>query len=183
MKKITLPLTDDVIAGLRAGDAVLLTGVLYTARDAAHRRMVELLDRGQPLPFDIAGQTVYYMGPSPAPPGKVIGAAGPTTSGRMDGYTPRLLAAGLKGMIGKGKRSAAVRDSIRCHRAVYFGAMGGVAALLSQRITAAEVIAYEDLGAEAIRRLHIVDFPLIVINDAEGRDLYEAVMAGNGPSY
>jgi fumarate hydratase subunit beta len=171
-KKITLPLTDDVIAGLKAGDNLLLTGVIFTARDVAHRRMAEALERGDPLPFDIRGQTIYYMGPSPAPPGRVIGAAGPTTSARMDPYTPRLLAAGLKAMIGKGGRSPEVRKAMMWHRAVYLAAVGGAGALLSKHIVKADVVAYADLGPEAVLRLEVKDFPVTVVNDVYGGDLY-----------
>jgi fumarate hydratase subunit beta len=153
-RKITLPLTDKTLQDLKAGDNLLLSGVLYVARDAAHKRMVEALDRGEPLPFDIRGQTLYYMGPSPAPPGQVIGSAGPTTSARMDSYIPRLLEAGLKGMIGKGVRSKEVRDAI------------------SKSIIKAEVIAYADLGPEAVLKLEVKDFPATVINDIYGGDLY-----------
>jgi len=173
VKNIYLPLTDVIIIELRAGDSVLLTGVLYVARDAAHRRMLESLDRGEALPFDISGQTIYYMGPSPAPPGKVIGSAGPTTSGRMDIYTPRLIEQGLKGMIGKGMRSQPVRDAIVKFRAVYFGAVGGAGAVISRSIRKAEVIAYDDLGAEAVRRIEVEGFPAVVVNDIYGADLYE----------
>jgi fumarate hydratase subunit beta len=173
LKKIDLPLTDDVIRELRSGDEVLLTGIMYVARDAAHRRLVETLDRGEPLPFDIWGQTIYYMGPSPAPPGKVIGSAGPTTSGRMDIYTPRLIEQGLKGMIGKGMRSQSVKDAILKFKAVYFGAVGGAGAVMSRSIQKAEVIAYDDLGAEAIRKIEVEDFPALVVNDIYGADLYE----------
>ncbi len=172
-RRIALPLTDETVAGLRAGDDVLLTGVMYVARDAAHKRFVEALDEGRPLPFDLAGQTIYYMGPSPAKPGQVIGAAGPTTSGRLDSYSPRLMAEGLKGMIGKGMRSAAVREAMKRHQAVYFAAIGGAGALLSKAITSSEVIAYEELGAEAVLRLEVEDFPVIVVNDMYGGDLYE----------
>lgn len=172
-KKISLPLTDDVIRELRAGDSVLLTGVMYVARDAAHRRMLEALERGEPLPFDISGQTIYYMGPSPAPPGRVTGSAGPTTSGRMDTYTPRLIEHGLKGMIGKGMRSQPVKDAIGKFRAVYFGAVGGAGAIISRSIRKAEVVAYDDLGAEALRKIEVEDFPAVVINDIYGADLYE----------
>lgn len=172
-RKISLPLTDETVAGLRAGDDVLLTGTLYTGRDSAHKRMVEALDEGRPLPFHLAGQTIYYMGPSPAKPGQVIGSAGPTTSGRMDSYSPRLMAEGLKGMIGKGMRSPAVREAIRQHRAVYFAAIGGAGALISKTIRKSEVIAYQDLGAEAVLRLEVEDFPAIVVNDMYGGDLYE----------
>jgi fumarate hydratase subunit beta len=173
VKRITLPLTDDVLEDLRAGDDVLLSGVMYVGRDAAHKRIVEALDEGKPLPFDLKGQTIYYMGPSPARPGQVIGSAGPTTSGRMDGYSPRLMSEGLKGMIGKGMRSQAVKDAIRKHRAVYFAAIGGAGALISKAIKKSDVIAYEELGAEAVRRLEVEDFPATVINDIHGGDLYE----------
>jgi fumarate hydratase subunit beta len=172
VKKIALPLTEKAIADLKAGDNVLLSGVLYVGRDAAHRRLVESLDRGEPLPFDIKDQTLYYMGPSPAPPGKVIGAAGPTTSKRMDAYTPRLLAAGLKGMIGKGVRSLEVKEAIKQYKSVYFAAVGGAGALISKTITKAEVVAYPDLGPEAILRLEAKEFPVTVINDVYGGDLY-----------
>ena len=171
-KNINLPLTDATIAGLAAGDDVLLTGVIYVARDAAHKRMVEALEREESLPFDITGQTVYYMGPSPAPPGKVIGAAGPTTSTRMDPYAPRLIAEGLKGMIGKGPRSEAVKGAIKEYKAVYLASVGGAGALLSKTIVSAEVVAYEDLGPEAVRKLEVKDFPATVINDIHGGDLY-----------
>ncbi len=163
----------ETVARLRAGNLVLLTGVIYTARDAAHKRMVEALARGEKLPFDIKGQTVYYMGPSPAPPGKVIGAAGPTTSGRMDGYTPTLLKEGLRAMIGKGSRSAEVKVAITKYGAVYMAATGGAGAILARSIIRVDLIAYEDLGAEAVRRLEVRDFPAIVINDCHGADLYE----------
>jgi fumarate hydratase subunit beta len=172
-KRISLPLTEEATRELRAGDSVLLTGTLYVARDAAHRRLTEALEAGQPLPFDIKGQTIYYMGPSPARPGRVTGAAGPTTSGRMDAYSPRLMEAGLKGMIGKGNRSPAVREAMKQHGAVYFGAIGGVGALLARSIKKSELIAYDDLGAEAVRRLEVADFPATVINDIHGGDLYE----------
>jgi fumarate hydratase subunit beta len=172
-KKITLPLTDEILKNLKAGDNLLLTGVIYAARDAAHKRMVEALDQGKPLPFDIKCATIYYMGPTPARPGRVIGSAGPTTSGRMDTYTPPLIAAGLKGMIGKGPRSKAVKDAMVKHKAVYLGAIGGAGAIISKSIKKAEVIAYEELGAEALRRLEVADFPVTVINDIYGGDLYE----------
>ena len=172
-RKVILPLTDEIIKDLKVGDNVLLSGVIYTARDAAHKRMVEALDKEQGLPIDIRGQTVYFMGPSPAKPGQVIGSAGPTTSGRMDSYSPRLMAEGLKGMIGKGTRSQAVKDAITKYKAVYFAAIGGAGALIARSIKKAEVIAYDDLGAEAIRRLEVEDFPAMVINDSYGDDLYE----------
>jgi fumarate hydratase subunit beta len=171
-KNINLPLTEDIIKDLRAGDSLLLSGVLYVARDAAHQRMVAALDKGESLPFDIRGQTIYYMGPSPAPPGRVIGAAGPTTSIRMDSYAPRLIAAGLKGMVGKGARSAEVRQAMKKHGAVYLGAIGGAGALLSKSIIKSEVIAYDDLGPEAVLRLEVKEFPATVINDIYGGDLY-----------
>jgi fumarate hydratase subunit beta len=172
-KKVTLPLTDEILKDLRSGDNLLLTGVIYAARDAAHKRMVEALDHGKPLPFDIKGATIYYMGPSPARPGRVIGSAGPTTSGRMDAYAPRLIAEGLMGMIGKGARSKAVKDAMVKHKAIYLGAVGGAGAIISQSIKKAEVVAYEELGAEALRRLEVADFPVTVINDIYGGDLYE----------
>lgn len=171
-KNIDLPLTDEAISALKSGDRVLLSGELYVARDAAHRRMKELLDNNMPLPFDIQGQTIYYMGPTPAPPDKPMGSAGPTTSGRMDGYAPLLLERGLKGMIGKGMRSLAVKEAIKKYKAVYFAAVGGTGALISRSIKKAEVVAWEDLGAEAVRRIEVVDFPVTVINDIYGGDLY-----------
>ena len=170
---IKSPLDEETIKKLKAGDQVFISGIIYTARDAAHKRLVEALDKGEKLPFDLTKQTVYYMGPSPAKPGQVIGSAGPTTSGRMDSYAPRLMAAGLKGMIGKGNRSQEVKDAIIKYKAVYFAAIGGAGALISRSIKKAEVIAYEDLGAEAIRRLEVEDFPATVINDIYGGDLYE----------
>lgn len=173
MQKITSPISDDVIERLRAGDQVLISGVMYVGRDAAHKRLIEALDRGDNLPFDVQGQTIYYMGPSPTKPGHVIGSAGPTTSGRMDAYTPRLLAAGLKAMIGKGLRSEAVKQAIREYKAVYFAATGGAAALIAKAITRSEIIAYEELGPEAILRLEVKDFPAVVINDSHGGDLYQ----------
>jgi len=172
-KKITLPINDDVIKRLRAGDNVLLTGMMYVARDSAHKRMVESLDRGEPLPFNIKGQTIYYMGPTPAKPGQVIGSAGPTTSGRMDIYSPKLIAAGLKGMIGKGMRSTAVKAAIKQYGAIYMAAIGGTGALISKTIKKAEVVAYAELGAEAVLRIEVEDFPATVINDIYGGDLYE----------
>ena len=173
-KKIVLrpPLSDSDVEGLRAGDRVLFNGALYTARDAAHARLVALLEEGKPLPFPIEGQVIYYVGPAPARPGAVIGSAGPTTSGRMDIYAPALMAAGLKGMLGKGSRSEEVKAAMAKHRAVYFAATGGAGALLSQRIVKAEVVAYEELGPEAIRRLEVKDLPAIVVNDIHGGDLY-----------
>jgi len=170
--KITPPLTNSDVEKLRAGDKVLITGVLYTARDAAHKRLIELLDKGGKLPFDIKGQIIYYVGPTPAKPGQVIGSAGPTTSGRMDAYSSRLLDLGLKGMIGKGARSKDVLEAMKRNKSVYFAAVGGAAALIARTIKKAEVIAYEDLGPEAIRRLEVEDFPAIVVNDAFGGDLF-----------
>jgi fumarate hydratase subunit beta len=171
--EITTPLTDEVIEKLRAGDKVTITGTIYVGRDAAHKQMVEALNRGEQLPVDWEGQVIYYMGPAPAPPGKPIGSAGPTTSGRMDPYTERMLQQGLKGMVGKGSRSAEVRQALQKYKAVYFAATGGAAALIAQRIKKAEVIAYEDLGAEALRRLEVENFPVTVVNDMYGADLYE----------
>jgi fumarate hydratase subunit beta len=172
--RIRAPLTDEQILPLSAGDAVLIDGVVYGARDAAHARLVEALNRGQPLPVDLLGQILYYVGPTPARPGRPIGSAGPTTSGRMDRYTPALHAAGLRATIGKGYRSRDVRDSIVEHRCLYMAAIGGSGALLGERIIASEVVAYEDLGPEAICRFEVRDFPVVVINDAHGNDLYEA---------
>lgn len=169
------PLRTEDIEALRAGDGVVLSGIVYTARDAAHARLAKLIEEGKPLPIDLAGQVIYYVGPTPAPPGRIIGSAGPTTAGRMDPYTPALLEAGLKGMIGKGLRSQEVRDAIVKHKAVYFAATGGAAALLAKRIVACEVIAYEDLGCEAIHRLEVRDLPLVVINDCVGGDLYRSI--------
>src|SRR3990167_3258339 len=170
--KITPPLSDADVEKLRTGDKVLITGVLYTARDAAHKRLVELLDKGEKLPFDVKGQLIYYVGPTPAKPGQVIGSAGPTTSGRMDVYKPRLLELGLKGTIGKGQRSQDVIEAMKKHKAVYLAAVGGAAALIAKTIKKAEIVAYEDLGPEAIRRLEVVDFPAIVVNDINGNDLF-----------
>ncbi len=169
------PLTADKTIVLNAGDQVLLSGTVYTARDAAHKRLNELLQQGEPLPFDIKDQTIYYVGPTPARPGNIIGSAGPTTSGRMDAYTPALLDQGLKGMIGKGFRSKEVIAGIKKNKAVYFAAVGGAAALISQTIKKAEMIAYPDLGPEAIHKLEIENLPLTVINDCHGNDWYEIV--------
>ncbi|MGE5262295.1 MAG: Fe-S-containing hydro-lyase [Acidobacteriota bacterium] len=171
--RLTTPLTDEVVEKLHAGDRIEITGTIYVARDAAHKRMVEALDRGEKLPLDIHGQVVYYMGPSPTKPGKVFGSAGPTTSGRMDRYAPRLMAEGLKGMIGKGLRLPPVKDAMKQYKAVYFAATGGAAALIAQRIKKAQVIAYEELGAEALQCLEVEDFPVIVVNDIYGGDAYE----------
>jgi fumarate hydratase subunit beta len=167
------PLTDQDVEKLEIGDTVLVNGVIYTARDAAHKRLIDLLEAGRPLPVDLRGQVMFYVGPSPARPGRVIGAAGPTTSYRMDPYAPQLLDLGLKAMIGKGKRSPEVIAAMVANKAVYLGAIGGAGALISQSIKAAEIIAYEDLGPEAIRRLVVENLPTIVINDCRGNDLYE----------
>lgn len=172
-RHITLPLSDEVIESLRVGDYVYLTGPVYTARDAAHKRMIAALEAGEPLPIDIRGQVVYYVGPTPAKPGAVIGSAGPTTAERMDGFTIPLLQAGLKGAIGKGGRGPEVRRALQQFRAVYFLAVGGAGALLSKQIASAEVLAYEDLGAEAIRLLQLNEFPAVVCNDIYGGDLLE----------
>lgn len=171
--RITTPLTDCDVEALHAGDRVLLNGVIYTGRDAAHKRLYELLMAGESLPVDLRGQVIYYVGPSPAKPGHVIGSAGPTTSGRMDAYAPVLIEHGLKGMVGKGIRNQAVKDAMIRYKAVYFGATGGAAALISRSIVKCEVVAYDDLGPEAIHRLEVCDFPVIVINDCFGGDLYE----------
>ena len=173
-KKIHTPLTRDAVRDLKAGDSCLITGVIYTARDAAHKRLCELLDKGQPLPVDMENAVIYFVGPTPAKPGQAIGSAGPTTSYRMDAYSPALIAAGQTGMIGKGKRGPEVIAAMKEHGAVYFGAIGGCGALLSKCIKKAEIVAYEDLGAEAIRRLEVEDFPVVVIIDAEGNNLYES---------
>ena len=172
-KKITTPLTDDVIEKLHAGDAVQITGAIYVGRDSAHKRMIAALDAGEELPLDPQGQIIYYMGPSPARPGRPIGSAGPTTSYRMDPYAPRMLEEGLKGMIGKGNRSMPVREAMQQHKAVYLSAIGGAGALIAKSIKKAEVIAYDDLGAEALRQLEVEDFPAIVVNDIYGGDAYE----------
>ena len=172
-KVINTPLTDKVINNLKAGDRVLLNGIIYTGRDAAHKRLAELIEKGEELPMDIMNQTIYYVGPCPAKPGQVIGSAGPTTSGRMDSYAPLLMEHGLKGMIGKGIRNQQVVDSIIKYNAVYFAAIGGAGALLSEAIKEAEVIAFPDLGAEAIYKLRVENFPVIVIIDNKGNDLYK----------
>ncbi|HXY55044.1 MAG TPA: Fe-S-containing hydro-lyase [Nitrospirota bacterium] len=170
--KIQPPLTDDIIEKLKAGDRVVISGVIYTARDMAHKYMVEGHKKGEPLPFDVKGQILYYTGPTPAPPGKPIGSAGPTTSYRLDKYTPYLIELGLKGMIGKGPRGQEVKDAIKKHKAVYFAAIGGAGALISKTIRKADVIAYPDLGTEAIMKLEVEDFPAVVVNDVYGEDLY-----------
>ena len=172
MTKLKTPLTDEDIENLHAGDSVLVSGVVYTARDAAHARLVDLLKQGKPLPIDLTGQVIYYVGPTPAKPGRVIGSAGPTTAGRMDSYTPQLLAAGLKAMIGKGERDESVIAALRKNKAVYFAATGGAGALLARHVVSCEVVAYEDLGCEAIHKLEVKDLPVVVINDCRGRDFY-----------
>lgn len=172
-KKITLPLQDEIISTLEAGDEVLLSGIIYTGRDAAHKRMVETLKENQPLPIELKNQIIYYVGPCPAKSGEIIGSCGPTTSGRMDAYTPIILEQGLKGMIGKGERNQAVIDGIIKNGAIYFTAIGGAGALLADRVKEAEVVAYEDLGAEAIYKLVVEDFPVVVTIDAKGNNLYD----------
>ena len=167
------PLTEEKAKSLKAGDTILLSGTIYTARDAAHKRLIELVDMGEELPFNIKDEIIYYVGPTPAKPGEVIGSAGPTTSYRMDAYAPRLMDLGLKGMIGKGARNEEVIDSIKKNKAVYFGAIGGAAALIGKSIIKSEIIAYEDLGAEAIRRMEVKDMPLVVIIDPQGNNLYD----------
>ena len=175
-KHMNVPMTKEEAAGLKSGDYVYLTGTIYTARDAAHKRMDENLDRGEKLPLDIKDQVIYYMGPSPAREGRPIGSAGPTTASRMDRYTPRLLDLGLGAMIGKGKRSREVLDAVVRNKAVYFAAVGGAGALLSKCIQSSEVIAYEDLGTEAVRKLYVKDFPVIVVADSNGNNLYETAI-------
>ena len=172
--KITTPLTREDARNLRAGDSCLISGVIYTARDAAHKRLCELVVAGKELPVDIKDSIIYFVGPTPAKPGQAIGSAGPTTSYRMDAYSPTLISLGLTGMIGKGKRGPEVVDAMKKHGAVYFGAIGGCGALLSKCIKKAEVVAYDDLGAEAIRRLEVEDFPAIVIIDSQGNNLYQS---------
>jgi fumarate hydratase subunit beta len=170
--RLTTPLTNESVDKLKTGDTVLITGHIYTARDAAHKKLVELLDKGESLPFDVEGSIIYYVGPSPARPGKPIGSAGPTTSYRMDPYAPKLIAAGQKGIIGKGEMGTEVAEALKNHKAVYMAAVGGAAALIAKSITKAEVVAYEDLGAEAIRKLEVKDFPAIVAQDAHGNNLF-----------
>lgn len=175
-RKINVPLSKEDAASLRTGDYVYLTGTVYTARDAAHKRMDEALANGEKLPLDVEGNVIYYMGPSPAREGRPIGSAGPTTAGRMDPYAPKLLDLGLRGMIGKGRRTKEVSDAIIRNKAVYFAAVGGAGALLSQCIKSSEVIAYDDLGAEAIRKLYVENFPVIVVIDSEGTNLYDIAL-------
>ena len=175
-REIKAPIDKETAKSLRAGDYVKITGTIYTARDAAHKRLYEALERGEKLPIDIEGTTIYYMGPSPAREGRPIGSAGPTTASRMDKYAPKLLDLGMAGMIGKGKRSKAVLDAVVRNGSVYFAAVGGAGALISKAIIASEVVAYEDLGTEAIRKLTVKDFPVIVVADAEGNNLYETAV-------
>ena len=177
LKPVEIPFAEDVLATLKAGDLIGLTGVLYTGRDQTHRRLVALLDEGKELPIDVKGQLLYYVGPSPAKPGQVIGAAGPTTSYRMDTYTPRLLELGLKGTLGKGSRSMDVRQAMKKHSAVYLATVGGAGALLSKSIIKSELVAFEDAGPEALFRFEVENFPAVVINDLEGNDYYEMVTA------
>ena len=172
-RKVTLPLTEELAKTLHAGDQVLLTGTIYTSRDAGHKRMCEALARGEELPFDPKDATIYYVGPTPAKPGQVIGSAGPTTSGRMDAYAPTMMSVGARGMIGKGARLDSVVEAMKEYSGVYFGAIGGAGALLARSIKECELIAYEDLGAEALRKLYVEDMPLVVIIDCEGNNLYE----------
>lgn len=172
-KRITLPLTEEIAKTLKAGDRVLLTGIIYTSRDAGHKRMCEALAAGEQLPIDPMNATIYYVGPTPAKPGTVIGSAGPTTSGRMDAYAPTMMSVGARGMIGKGARLPEVVEAMKKYTGVYFGAIGGAGALLAKCIKSAKLIAYEDLGAEALRELYVEDMPLMVIIDSEGNNLYE----------
>ena len=173
-KKITLPLTEELAKTLHAGDSVLVTGTIYTSRDAGHKRMCEALAKGEEIPFDPKDAPIYYVGPTPAKPGQVIGSAGPTTSGRMDAYAPTMMSVGARGMIGKGARLPEVIDAMKKYSGVYFGAIGGAGALLAKCIKKAELIAFEDLGAEALRKLYVEDMPLVVIIDSEGNNLYES---------
>lgn len=173
IKKIKAPLFDEDVLNLKAGDKVLISGVIYAARDAAHKKLVELLERGEPWPVDLKGQIIYYVGPTPTPPGRVTGSAGPTTSSRMDPYTPALLRCGVKALIGKGSRNRSTRQALAAFKGVYLAATGGAGALLSRAIKESEIVAYPELGPEAIRRLVVEDFPATVINDAYGADLYE----------
>jgi len=173
LKRISPPLDDQQVLELKAGDTLLIDGVIYSARDAAHKKLVELMEAGKSLPLDLEGQIIYYVGPTPAKPGQVIGSAGPTTSGRMDAYTPQMLSCGMKGCIGKGSRNNEVKEALQTYRGVYLAAAGGAGALLSQAIKKVEIVAYEELGPEAIRRMEVAGFPVTVINDAYGNDLYE----------
>lgn len=174
--KIITPLSEDIVKDLKSGDLVSISGTLYTARDTAHKRLIDLLDKGKDLPFDIKDQIIYYVGPSPAKPGAIIGSAGPTTSYRMDPYAPRLMEAGMKGMIGKGARSQSVIDAMVKHKSIYFAAIGGAAALIARSIKKVEIVAYEDLGPEAIRKMEVENFQAIVVNDINGNDAYKEGM-------
>jgi fumarate hydratase subunit beta len=171
--KVTTPLNEEVISKWRSGDKILISGIIYTGRDAAHKRLVELIDKGESLPFDVKGQIIYFVGPTPARPGRAVGSAGPTTSYRMDAYSPRLIEKGLKGMIGKGSRSKEVIEAMMKHKCVYMTAVGGAGALISRCIKSSEIIAYDDLGPEAIRKMKVENFPVIVVNDTSGNDLYQ----------
>jgi len=171
--KVTTPLNEEVISKWRSGDKILISGIIYTGRDAAHKRLVELIDKGESLPFDVKGQIIYFVGPTPARPGRAVGSAGPTTSYRMDAYSPRLIEKGLKGMIGKGSRSKEVIEAMMKHKCVYMTAVGGAGALISRCIKSSKIIAYEDLGPEAIRKMEVEDLPVIVVNDTLGNDLYQ----------
>ena len=174
--KITTPLSDEVVDSLKSGDQVSIKGILYTARDAAHKRLIDLLDHRDELPFDIKGQIIYYVGPTPAKPGAIIGSAGPTTSYRMDTYAPRLMEVGMKGMIGKGNRTQSVIDAMVKYKSIYFAAIGGAGALVARSIKKVEIIAYEDLGPEAIRKMEVEDFQAVVVNDTYGNDVYKEGM-------
>ena len=171
--KVGTPLSDEVVNRLRSGDKVLINGIIYTGRDAAHKRLIDLIDRGEALPFDVRGQIIYFVGPTPARPGRPVGSAGPTTSYRMDAYSPKLVEKGLKGMIGKGARSQEVIDAMVKHKCVYMAAVGGAGALISKCIKSSKIIAYEDLGPEAVREMEVEDLPVIVVNDTIGNDLYQ----------
>ncbi len=171
--RLTTPLREDAVSKLRSGDKILVSGTIYTGRDAAHKRLVDLIDKGEALPFDVKGQIIYFVGPTPARPGRPVGSAGPTTSYRMDAYSPKLIEKGLKGMIGKGARSQEVIDAMMKHKCVYTVAVGGAGALISRCIKSSEIIAYEDLGPEAIRKMEVEDMPVIVVNDTLGNDLYQ----------
>ena len=175
--RISTPLDDDTVAQLKSGDNLLINGIIYTGRDAAHKRLVDLLEKGESLPFEITGQIIYFVGPTPARPGRPVGSAGPTTSYRMDAYSPKLIAQGLKGMIGKGARSQEVLKAMQKYKCLYMAAVGGAGALISQSIKSSEVIAYEDLGPEAIRKMEVEDFPAVVVNDVSGNDLYREGVA------
>ena len=174
--KITTPLSDEVVNSLKSGDQVSINGILYTARDAAHKRLIDLLDKGEKLPFDVKGQIIYYVGPTPPKPGAIIGSAGPTTSYRMDPYAPRLMEIGMKGMIGKGNRAQSVIDAMVKYKSIYFAAIGGAGALVARSIKKVEIIAYEDLGPEAIRKMEVEDFQAVVVNDISGNDVYKEGM-------